>query len=63
MRMLKYAVSLDDVQINAVRAAAPPAIVHRAALSVPGCEYVIANLQLLELLKRVIAEKANGAHG
>jgi hypothetical protein len=62
MRVLEDAVSLDDVQVNAVRAAASPAIVHRAALFVPGVEYVIADLQLRELLKRVIAEEANGAH-
>ena len=54
MGMLEDAVSLDDVQVNAVRTAAAPAVVHRASLFVPGVEYVIADLQLRELLKGVI---------
>jgi hypothetical protein len=51
MGVQEDAVSLDDVQVNAVRTAAAPAVVHRAALFVPGVEYVIADLQLCELLK------------
>jgi hypothetical protein len=63
MGVLEDAVSLDDVQVNAVRTAAAPAVVHRAALFVPGVEYVIADHQLCELLKGVIAEDASAAHG
>jgi hypothetical protein len=62
MGMLEDAVSLDDVQVNAVRTAAAPAVGHRAALLVSGVEYVIADLQLRELLKGVISEDASVAH-
>jgi hypothetical protein len=63
MGVFEDAVPLDDVQVNAVRTAAAPAAGHRAALLVPGVEYVIAHLQLGELLKGVIAEDASVAHG
>src|SRR5262245_62973550 len=63
MGVLEDAVSLDDVQVNAVRTAAAPAVGHRAALFVPGVEYVIADHQLCELLKRVIAEDTSVVHG
>jgi hypothetical protein len=63
MGVLEDAISLDNVQVNAVRTAAAPAVVHRAVLFVPGVEYVIAYHQLCELLKGVIAEDASVAHG
>src|SRR4029078_1640321 len=56
MGVLEDAVSLDDVQVNAVRTAAAPAVVHRAALFVPSVKYIIADHQLCELLKGVIVE-------
>ena len=62
MGVFEDAVSLDDVQVNAVRTAAAPAVGHRAALLVSGVEYVIADLQLRELLKGVISEDASVAH-
>ena len=63
MGVLKDAVSFDDVQVNAVRAAAPPAVMHRGTPFVPSVKYIIADHQLCELRKGVIVEDASVAHG